>query len=229
MGVGLEKCCCFIPLRLGTFFVAIWFCAVYLLYTATGFLAVNPLVVYSGQVARPWYYINLLFAVFICVGGLCGVIGSTFGSRRFSKAFSVIAWVNVILSILIYSISLALMGVYRHSVIDSCRVVGFVSINNSRHEMTVSKPSNQAYYSPVHYTGLLTEHAATESECSAMTNTFLIAFGTVAFVVQLIQIYFAYVVGAYAKRLANGARHHRLHAQQIKDFEESRYHMSTVY
>lgn len=33
----------------------------------------------------------------------------------------------------------------------------------------------------------------------------------------------------YASRLRNGARHHRLHDQQIKDFEESRYHMSTVY
>lgn len=25
MGLGLEKCCCFIPLRLGTLFIAIWF------------------------------------------------------------------------------------------------------------------------------------------------------------------------------------------------------------
>ncbi|KAI8076442.1 uncharacterized protein B0P05DRAFT_545878 [Gilbertella persicaria] len=229
MGLALEKCCCFIPLRLGTFFIAIWFCAVYLLYTASGFLAFNPIVVYSGQVARPWYYINLLFSVFICIGGLCGIIGSTFASRRFSKAFSIIAWINVALSILIYVISLALICVHRQDVIDSCRVVGFVSINNSRHEMTVSKPSDQTYYSPVHYTGLLTEHAATEAQCSAMTKTFIIAFGVVVFIVQLIQIYFASVVGAYAARLRSGARHHRLHDQQIKDFEESRFHMSTVY
>ncbi|KAI8390299.1 hypothetical protein BD560DRAFT_380568 [Blakeslea trispora] len=229
MGLGLEKCCCFIPLRLGTFIIAIWFCALYLLYTATGFLGINAIVVYSGQAARPWYYIDLLFSVFICVGGLCGIIGSTFASRRFSKAFSFIAWVNVALSILIYVISLVLVGIHRNQIVDSCRVVGFVNVNNARREPNFSTPSSQVHYSPVHYPGLLTEHAATESQCQSMTKTFIIAFGVVIFVVQLIQIYFAYVVGAYAKRLANGARHHRLHAQQIKDFEESRYHMSTVY
>ncbi|CAO3631423.1 unnamed protein product [Mucor fragilis] len=230
MGLGLEKCCCLIPLRLGTFFIAIWFFAIYLFYTATGFVGVNSIVFYSGQAARPWYYINLLFAVFICLGGFCGIIGSFFASRRFSKAFSVIVWVNCILSIIVYVASLVLIALNKQHVIDSCSVIGFVGVGNAQQDITPTQfNSNNAYYSPVKYPGLLTEHAASKDACSSMINTFTIVFGVVVFVVQLIQIYFAYVVGAYAKRLSNGARHHRLHAQQIKDFEESQYHMSTVY
>ncbi|KAG1147326.1 hypothetical protein G6F37_000830 [Rhizopus arrhizus] len=121
------------------------------------------------------------------------------------------------------------MTTKRQSTIDSCQVMGFVGINNAQRVIEPVHLSSSSYYSPVKYPGLLTENAASESECSAMLKLFLILFGVLIFIVQIVQIYFAYVVGAYVKRLKNGARHHRLHAQQIKDFEESRYHMSTVY
>ncbi|KAI8875272.1 hypothetical protein K501DRAFT_329370 [Backusella circina FSU 941] len=229
MGLGLEKCCCLIPLRLGTFIIAIWFFGLYLFYTATGFIGVNSIVFYSGQKSIAWYYISLLFAIFICIGGLAGIIGSLFASRRFAKAFSIIVWINCFLSALVYIISLVFMSAYSQHTIDSCRVVGFVGIGNPQHDITPVQLTSSSYYSPVKYPGILTEHATSEDSCAEMTKTFTIAFGVVILVVQFLQVYFAYVVGAYAKRLSNGARHHRLHAQQIKDFEESRYHMSTVY
>ncbi|KAI9359411.1 hypothetical protein BD770DRAFT_342737 [Pilaira anomala] len=229
MGLGLEKCCCLIPLRLGTFFIAIWFFAIYLFYSATGFVGVNAIVFYSGQAARPWYYINLIFTVFICVGGLCGIVGSLCASRRFSKAFSVIVWISCILSMVVYVISLVLMAINSDNVIESCMVIGFVGVQNVQRNISPVHISQTEYYTPVKYPGLLTEHAGSEADCARMLKTFTILFGVIIFIVQLVQIYFAYVVSAYAKRLSNGARHHRLHAQQIKDFEESRYHMSTVY
>ncbi|KAG1473713.1 hypothetical protein G6F56_000798 [Rhizopus delemar] len=107
--------------------------------------------------------------------------------------------------------------------------MGFVGIGNAQTIIEPTHISNSSYYTPVKYPGLLTANAGTESECTSQLKMFAILFGALIFVVQAIQIYFAYVVGAYATRLKNGARHHRLHAQQIKDFEESRYHMSTVY
>ncbi|KAI7902191.1 uncharacterized protein BX663DRAFT_512041 [Cokeromyces recurvatus] len=231
MGFGLEKCCCLIPLRLGTFFIAIWFFAIYFLYSATGFLGVNAIVFYSGQAARPWYYINLLFSVFICLCGFCGLIGSCFSSRKFSKVFSVIVWINVDLSFLIYLISFILIISNYNRLVNSCQVVGFVGIGNPQQEITPVQLNNEYnYYSPVkQYPGLFTEHAADEKACKSMIKNLIILFGSLVFIIQLIQVYFAYVVSAYAKRLTNGARHHRLHDQQIKEFEESRYNMSTVY
>lgn len=38
-------------------------------------------IVYSGQAASAWYYINLLFTVLVCVGGVIGMFGSCFVSR----------------------------------------------------------------------------------------------------------------------------------------------------
>ncbi|KAI9481301.1 MAG: hypothetical protein EXX96DRAFT_480068 [Benjaminiella poitrasii] len=231
MGFGLEKCCCLIPLRLGTFFIAIWFFAIYLIYSATGFLGVNAIVFYSGQAATPWYYISMLFSVFICLGGFCGIIVSCFASRKFAKVFSVIVWINVDLSILVYLISLILIAVNKNHLASSCQVVGFVGIGNPQQDIAPVQLHNEhSYYSPVrYYPGLRTEHAADQETCARIMRDFIILFGCLAFVIQLIQIYFAYVVSAYAKRLSNGARHHRLHDQQIKEFEETRYHMSTVY
>ncbi|CAO3702633.1 unnamed protein product [Rhizopus stolonifer] len=216
-------------IKLGTFFVAIWFFAAYLFYSATAFMGVNAVIFYSSQSAKPWYYISLVLAMFICIAGLSGIAGSLFASRRFSKAFSVVVWINCLLSFIIYAVSLIIIATKRQNTIDSCRVVGFVGIGNTQEVLEPAHLSNSSYYSPVKYSGLLTENAASESECSSRLKLFIILFGALVFVVQLVQIYFAYVVSAYAKRLKNGARHHRLHAQQIKDFEESRYHMSTVY
>ncbi|KAI8978636.1 hypothetical protein BDB01DRAFT_799514 [Pilobolus umbonatus] len=229
MGLGLDKCCCFIPLRLGTCLIAIYFFAVYLFYSTTGFIGVNAAVFYSGQSAKAWYYINQLFTVFICVGGLVGIFGSCFSSRRFAQAFSIITWVGCVMSIVVYIITLVLVIVYHGSIVDSCRAIGFVGIKNIHRDITPVHLNNQQYYTPVKYPGIYTENAGSESDCRSVLKSFVILYGLVTLFLQFIQIYFAYVVSAYAKRLKNGARHHRLHAQQIKDFEEARYHMSTVY
>ncbi|KAI9494366.1 hypothetical protein BDB00DRAFT_818887 [Zychaea mexicana] len=229
MGLGMDKCCCFIPLRLGTFLIALWFFVVYLLDAVTGFLGSNAVTIYSGQSAKAWYYIGLLLTVIICVGGFFGIIGSLFASRKFAKAFSIIAWISCALSIIKYLISLILMVVYRDTMIQSCKRSGFVGFDNTQVPLSPAALSDSSYYAPVRYPGTLNANATSQEDCEATIKTFLIAYGVVIFVVEVIQIYFAKVVTNYSSRLRNGARHHRLHDQQIKDFEESRYHMSTVY
>ncbi|KAI8149888.1 hypothetical protein BJV82DRAFT_585104 [Fennellomyces sp. T-0311] len=229
MGLGMDKCCCFIPLRLGTFIIALWFFVVYLFDAVTGFMGSNAVTIYSGQSAKAWYYIGLLLTVIICVGGFFGVIGSLFASRRFAKAFSIIAWINCVLSIVKYVISLALMAVNRDDLVRSCQRSGFVGFDNNQVPLSPTVLSESTYYSPVRYPGTLNAHATSLEDCQSIIKTFLIAYGVVIFIVLLLQIYFAKVVTNYSSRLRNGARHHRLHDQQIKDFEESRYHMSTVY
>ncbi|KAL0080307.1 hypothetical protein J3Q64DRAFT_1759432 [Phycomyces blakesleeanus] len=230
MGMGMEKCCCFIPLRLGTFIIALWFFVIYLLDAVTGFLGVNAVIVYSGQSAKAWYYIDLLFTVLVCLGGLLGIVGSCFASRGFAKFFSVIIWINCGLSIVKYAVSLALMVVHREDLIRSCLRSGFVGFSNAQTPISSTVTiSESPYYAPVKYPGTLNAHATDLEQCQYNVQSFLIVYGVVIFAIEILQIYFASVVSAYASRLRNGARHHRLHDQQIKDFEESRYHMSTVY
>ncbi|KAI8877916.1 hypothetical protein K501DRAFT_259573 [Backusella circina FSU 941] len=229
MGLASEKCCCLIPLRLGTFIIALWFFVLYLIDAVTGFLGVNAVIVYSGQTAKAWYYINLLFTVLVLVGGFCGIMGSAFSQKKFAKTFSIIVWISCALSFIKYVISLALLIVYRQNMIDTCIRSGFVSLNNAQRNLGVSTISTGSYYTPVHYPNTLTANAASADECEQSVKMLIILWGALIFVVQVVQVYFATVVATYAKRLRSGARHHRLHDQQIKDFEESRFHMSTVY
>ncbi|KAI8638154.1 hypothetical protein BD408DRAFT_373959 [Parasitella parasitica] len=229
MSLALEKCCCFIPLRLGTFIIALWFFFAYLFDAITGFLGVNSIIVYSGQTAKAWYYINLLFTVVVFVGGLSGTIGSIFAQRKSAKFFSVVVWVCCSLSFIKFSISLALMIVYRQNMINTCIRSGVVGFGNAQIDLVPTTVSTNSYYSPVRYPDTLNAHATSAEDCEHSIKVLIILWGVIMSIVQVIQVYFASVVGTYASRLHNGARHHRLHDQQIKDFEESRFHMSTVY
>ncbi|KAG2211810.1 hypothetical protein INT47_004496 [Mucor saturninus] len=229
MGLALEKCCCFIPLRLGAFVIALWFFVVYLFDAITGFLGINAIVVYSGQTAKAWYYINLLFTVLVFLGGLSGIIGSVFAQRRSAKFFSIVVWVCCVLSFFKYIISLVLMIVYRQNMMNTCIRSGLVGIGNSQSGLVPTTISTGSYYTPVRYPDTMNSFATDPEDCERSIKLMIILWGAIIFAIQVLQIYFASVVNAYASRLKSGARHHRLHDQQIKDFEESRFHMSTVY
>ncbi|CAO3591112.1 unnamed protein product [Absidia cylindrospora] len=153
------------------------------------------------------------------------MFGSCFSSRKFAKTFSVVVWINCTLSMLKYVTCLALMISHRYDITRSCLRSGF---SNYQTSITPAIIPNNPYYSPIRYPGTLNANATSQEDCEASIKSFLITFGVVCFIIQVLQFYFATVVSAYASRLRNGARHHRLHDQQIKDFEESRYHMSTI-
>ncbi|GAA5807013.1 hypothetical protein MFLAVUS_000362 [Mucor flavus] len=229
MGLALEKCCCFIPLRLGAFIIAVWFFTVYLIDAVTGFLGINAIIIYSSQTARAWYYINLLVTILVCLGGLFGIIGSLFAQRGSAKLFSLTVWTCCVLSFIKYVISLVLMIVYRQNMINTCIRSGLVGIGNSQLGLTPTSVSTGSYYTPVRYPDTMNTFATSPQDCEDSIKLMIILWGAIIFVIQLLQLYFASVVNAYAARLKSGARHHRLHDQQIKDFEESRFHMSTVY
>ncbi|KAG1455832.1 hypothetical protein G6F46_001397 [Rhizopus delemar] len=229
MGFTSEKCCCFIPLRLGAFVIALWFFVAYFLDAVTGFLGINAVVVYSGQTVKAWYYVDLIFTIMVLVGGLSGIIGTLFAQRKSAKLFSFTIWICCLLSFVKYVASLALMIIYRQNMINTCIRSGFVSFNNAQTGLVPSNISTNGYYTPVKYPNTLNAHATSAEDCQQAIRLLIITWGVIIFVVQLVQLYFATVVSSYANRLSSGARHHRLHDQQIKDFEESRFHMSTVY
>lgn len=189
----------------------------------------KAIIVYSGQTAKAWYYINLLFTVLVFMGGLSGIIGSIFAQRRSAKFFSIVVWICCVLSFIKYVTSLVLMIVYKQNMINTCIRSGFVGLNNAQIGLMPTTISTNSYYTPVKYPDTMNQFATSEQECQQSVKMLIILWGAVIFIIQALQIYFASVVNAYAARLQSGARHHRLHDQQIKDFEESRFHMSTVY
>lgn len=91
---------------------------------------------------------------------------------------------------LVYVVSLVLMAVSSQTVIESCMVVGFVGVKNAQRNITPVHINDSDYYSPVKYPGLLTEHAASESDCARVLKLFTILFGVIVFIVQLVQVLF---------------------------------------
>ncbi|CAM0138987.1 hypothetical protein VKS41_008548 [Umbelopsis sp. WA50703] len=224
----LEQCCCCIPLRAGTFIIALWFFVVNLFEATSGFLGRNSIFAYASQTSRAVFIVQQLLTLLIACGGLFGMVGSCLASRKFAKIFSITVWTACGLSILKYLISLILIATHRDNIIASCEATGFVSMSNPQTSIGNTFTSSP-YYHPVKYPGTLNANSMSYGDCEQAVKVMLITFGVIVFVIQVVQIYFASVVSAYASRLRNGARHHRLHDQQIKDFEESRYQMATVY
>ncbi|KAH8553981.1 hypothetical protein BGW37DRAFT_483035 [Umbelopsis sp. PMI_123] len=224
----LEQCCCCIPLRAGTFIIALWFFVTNLFETTSGFLGRNSIFAYASQSSKAIFIIQQIFTLLIAAGGLFGMIGSCVASRKFAKIFSITVWTACALSIIKYLLALILIATHRENVIESCEATGFVSMTHPESSITATFTSSP-YYHPVSYPGTLNASSMSYDECSQAVKVMLITFGVVVFIIQIVQIYFASVVSAYSSRLRNGARHHRLHDQQIKDFEESRYQMATVY
>jgi hypothetical protein len=97
---------------------------------------------------------------------------------------------------IVYIVSLVLMTVHKQNVINSCRVVGFVGIQNAQREITPVRFSstNNDYYSPVKYPGIMTEYATSQEDCEHIMKTFSILFGVIIFVVQLLQVQIVYVL-----------------------------------
>lgn len=98
------------------------------------------------------------------------------------------AWVNCVLSIIKYLISLIIMCVYRDDLVNSCRRSGFVGFDNSEVPLSQAVLTDNSYYTPVQYPGTLNAHATSTEQCQSMVQTFLICFGVIIFVVELIQV-----------------------------------------
>lgn len=80
------------------------------------------------------------------------------------------------------------MCVYRDDLVNSCRRSGFVGFDNSEVPMSQAVLSDNSYYTPVQYPGTLNAHATSTEQCQSMVQTFLICFGVIIFVVELIQV-----------------------------------------
>ncbi|OAD76464.1 hypothetical protein PHYBLDRAFT_143433 [Phycomyces blakesleeanus NRRL 1555(-)] len=206
MGLGMEKCCCFIPLRSGTLIISIWFFIVYSFDIIACFTRVNAFALYAAQSAWLWLDIYLILSFFAVLSGLIGVFG-----------------------LCLSMVSIILILTHRDTIIRTCLRSGIISYSNPMELLQPANITESSFYSPVQYPRTLNAHAESLNECRTGIGHLINLFIVLVVLFSFLQIYFGFVVRAYAGRLTKGARHHRLHDQQIKDFEDSRNHMSTLY
>ncbi|KAL7332596.1 hypothetical protein PS15p_204610 [Mucor circinelloides] len=132
------------------------------------------------------------------VSALFGVIGGITQNRSMINIFRYLYWTVVILLLLSSSAIWIFMLIKQNSIIDECQQY----LNDS----TVISSNQQ---------GLIQE------DCHTATKQILIAGGIVVFVGNLIQVYFASIINAYATRLGQHGsfQHHQLH--NLDDFPET--------
>ncbi|KAI9025910.1 hypothetical protein CLU79DRAFT_743695 [Phycomyces nitens] len=230
MGLGMEKCCCFVPLRSGALIISIWFFIVYSFDIIACFTRVNAFALYAAQSAWIWLDIYLILSFFAVISGLIGVFGLCLASNpRFVEGLSKVVWVSCLLSFLKSIVSLGLILAHRDTITRTCLRSGIISYSNPMELLQPANITESPFYSPVNYPRTLNAHAEDLNECQTGIKHLINLFIVLVVLFSLLQIYFGFVVRAYAGRLTKGARHHRLHDQQIKDFEDSRNHMSTLY
>ncbi|KAI7871239.1 hypothetical protein BDF14DRAFT_1207941 [Spinellus fusiger] len=230
MGLGMDKCCCFIPLRSGTLIISIVLITLHSIDILTCFARINALPLYAAQSFWAWIDIYLILSFFSV---LCGIVGvsSIFlvSSPKFTEVLSKGVWASCFLSVFKDTTSLALVTSHKNTIVRSCLRSGIVGLYNPMSSFAPANITQSSFYTPVVYPDTLNENALGIDQCTYGITQFINVSIVLLVVSSLLQFYFGFVVRAYAGRLTKGARHHRLHDQQIKDFEDSRHNMSTVY
>jgi len=233
--MALTKCCCCIPLRAGAFIIGLWFLIVNGFEAVSGFLGRNTVISYASQSSAAIFWAEIALSLLIAVGGLFGLIGSCCASRGFITAFSIITWISCLISIVKHVGAVVLIAIHRNEIVDECTKTGLVALSSS--SVTLSSngtwTNGNSTYSPVLHEGTINSPNLTSNstappsraDCEKDVEIFLIVTAVVIIFIELMQIYFASVVGAYATKLRTETRHHKLRDQQIKDWDEAQMPM----
>jgi hypothetical protein len=225
----MKKCCFCIPLRAGTFLIALWFFVFSSFEAITGFLGRNAILSYVSQTNKSLFWIEESLAVVVALGGLVGIIGTCFATRGFIRAFSIVTWINCVFSVIQHVSSLIVVGVNRQNLINECSLTLTGKFDASPAEVT-------PLYTPImrnHTLGAQPDSNSTiggspdsnsvYATCAKEVEIFLIVAAVVVVVVQFIQFYFGMVVAAYAAKLTSQPKHTKLMMPQ--EWDEQRMPM----
>jgi len=215
----MKKCCLCIPLRAGTFLIALWFFAFSGFEAITGFLGRNAILSYVSQTNIAIFWVEECLAIVVALGGLVGIIGSCFASRGFVRAFSIITWINCVISIIQHVSSLVVVGLNRQNLIDECVSTGKFDVSPAEVTSFYTPINRNITLSSSNTTGVSPNSASYET-CQKEVEVFFIAAAIIILVIQFIQFYFATVVASYAAKLTFQPRHTKLMNQQDWDDQQ---------
>jgi hypothetical protein len=219
--MSMKKCCFCIPLRAGTFLIALWFFVFSSFEAITGFLGRNAILSYVSQTNKIVFWIEESLAVVVALGGLVGIIGTCFATRGFIRAFSIVTWISCIISAIHHVSSLIVVGMNRQNLINECSVTGKFDASPAEvtplytpiiRNQTLSSQPDSNIGSP--------DSNSVYATCAKEVEVFLIAAAVVVLVVQFIQFYFGMVVAAYAAKLTSQPKHTKLMMRQEWDEQQ---------
>lgn len=218
----MKKCCLCIPLRAGTFLIALWFFIIAGFEAITGFLGRNAVLSYVSQTNIVIFWIEESLAILVALSGLVGIIGTCSASRRFIRIFSIVIWISCVISIIQHVSSLVIVSLNRQIIIDECAATG---------KLDVSPAEVTSLYTPINRNNSLSIQADSSSgfspnsssafaSCTKEVEIFVIVAAVVILVIQFLQFYFATVVGSYAAKLTSQPKHTKLMNQQEWDEQQ---------
>ncbi|KAI8078833.1 uncharacterized protein BX664DRAFT_342823 [Halteromyces radiatus] len=195
-----NTCCCCIPIRAGVLIIATLSA---LFYIAT----LVCLLVGKGSLLNPEYSERIIIGYWILFGlsilytlsSIFGIVGGLAKNRGMTNIFKVLYWLMAILMLILS------VGLWIASMVNRDETVAVCS---------------DILQHPGTYNGELTTYnypkAQADEICSSSMRNLLIGMGIGVFVGNLIQLYFACVISAYATRLRRTNQHERL--RNLEDF-----------
>ncbi|KAI8368861.1 hypothetical protein EDC96DRAFT_574019 [Choanephora cucurbitarum] len=210
--MGLGNCCFCIPLRVGVtsiailssvFYIAI---LIFLLMNRQGFDEL-PQTMISSTLTLFWVFVGTLslFAAF----SLFGVIAGLTQNKTMMNIFRFLYWTVTLLLFISSTAFWIYLMIQRDSVTTGCQQ--FMALN--------ATTSITSTYSPVTLPDG-TDGGLYHDYCASLTRQVLIISGVLVFVGNLVQIYFASVIGAYARRLKAGMTSQHQQLRDLDDFPD---------
>ncbi|CAO3597283.1 unnamed protein product [Absidia cylindrospora] len=194
-----NTCCCCIPIRAGVLIIATLSAAFYIVLLVTlGIKKESLTSAEYGDRSAISYWVLFSISILYALSSLFGIVGGVAKNRAMTNIFRVLYWIMAILS-LILSVGLWIAAmVYRD---DSVAVCSDILQNPGKYgatlDTTFTKPE-------------------ADSTCSNSMRNVLIISGVCVVIGNLIQLYFACAISAYATRLRRTNQHEKL--RNLEDF-----------
>jgi len=170
---------------------------------------------YVIQTSVTIFWVEVSLSLLVALGGLVGIIGSCFASRRFVRAFSIITWINCVISIIQHISSLIIVGLNRQSLINECIVTG---------KLDISPAEVNSFYTPINRnapsnntTAVSPNDNVNYDNCWKEVEVFFVVAAVAVLFVLFLQFYFATVVASYSAKLTFHPKHTKLMNQQDWD------------
>jgi len=211
----MERCCLCIPLRAGVFIIALLLSLVWA--SEVILLVVHKKTIFdyfpdSSPLITPVYYTCIAAALLYCLGGLFGLVGSLAQNRPMASTFSVINWTLVTLELISSFSAWVYLLEEKDNIINDCVTGSPAVAQNGTTSSTSSPPSANVNITGASNTSSypLRIQVSSAAACAGDVQKVIIVMGVIVFVGNLISLYFASVVGAYATRLKRNNQHHKL-------------------
>ncbi|ORX50450.1 hypothetical protein DM01DRAFT_1384721 [Hesseltinella vesiculosa] len=195
--MAYNTCCCCIPVRAGVLVIAGVSSAIYLASFVSLMIHRNTYLTLGDQGGAA-FWVTAAVLIIYSLSSIFGVVGAIVKNRNMINFFRVLYWVMAIITLIVTFAVYIYALVRRNDIVNKC-------IDILEHPGNYGFPAGE----------VSTPDEATNG-CNTVLRTYFIIAGVVIVIGNIIQMYFASVISAYAQRLKRINLHQRLH--NVEDF-----------